>query len=170
MLRLSDAETRGTAVIVALADGTVTDATPAALDLLGATLEELKAAPPGTLSARPAPQAEQDALRTEWEDAGTPTLGGESTLKRRDGTERRVRYLVDQDPQGRFIIVLVPLDAPPDAEWTVNGLGDVLTAWRAAERRLEEIASGSPEWRNVTAEIMTLRDACHDLFRTRRGA
>lgn len=169
-MRLSDADMRGTAVIVALTDGTVTDATPAALDLLGVTLEQLKAAPSGTFSAHPAPQAEQDALRSEWEDAGAPTLGGESTIKRRDGTERRVRYLVDGDPEGQLIIVLVPLEARPDAEATVYGLGDVLTAWRAAERHLEEIASGSPEWRSVTAEIMTLRDSYHDLFRARRGA
>ncbi len=61
-------------------------------------------------------------------------------------------------------------DAPPDAQATVYGLGDVLTAWRAAERRLEEIAAGSPEWRSVRAEIMTLRDSYDDLFRSRRGA
>lgn len=166
----SDADSRGTAIIVALADGTVDDATPAALDLLGVTLEELKAAPPGAFSAEPARPEEQEALRTEWEGAGSPVLGGESTIKRRDGSQRRVRFLVDREPEGRYMIVLVPLDSAVDAPPTVYGLGDVLIAWRAAERRLEAVARGSAEWRTVTAEIMTLRDSYHDLFRSRRGA
>lgn len=36
-------------------------------------------------------------------------------------------------------------------------LHDVLTAWRLAERRLVELAEGSPEWAAVNATIISLR-------------
>jgi PAS domain S-box-containing protein len=159
-----------TATLVASAQGTIVDASPAALDLLGATLEELRAAPPGAFDARSQDPAEQTALRSSWEEAGTPDLAGESTIRRRDGTERRVRYLVTRQPAGDYLIVLVPVRGGADTAPTVYGLGDVLTAWRAAERRLVAIQEGTAEWRTVSAEISTLRAMYQAVFRSRREA
>lgn len=50
-------------------------------------------------------------------------------------------------------------DAPPESQ----SIGDVLSAWRAAERRLEELVAGSDEWRRLQDEIDALRGR-HDLL------
>jgi PAS domain-containing protein len=145
----------------------VVEANDAALELLGVSLAELRAAPRGAFSAQPQSEGEQAALRREWEHAGAPDLGGESTILRADGSEQRVRYLVSREADGHLIIVLVPIDGATDQRPTVYALGDVITSWRAAERQLETVAPNSSEWRAVKAEIMSLRDAYHRSYRAR---
>ena len=149
-------------------DGSVQAASAAALELLGTTLGELKAAPPGAFAARPTPQAEQAALRTEWEALGRPELAGEATIRRADGRQVRVRYLIAQRPGGGFTVVLERGEGAEEAPGTVFALGDVLSQWRAAERRLATISPDSPEWAEVSGEIARLRATYQAGYRARR--
>jgi hypothetical protein len=48
----------------------------------------------------------------------------------------------------------------------VNSLGDVLRAWRAAERALASLAPGTPEWVRTLDEIDSLRSRYQELFRS----
>jgi PAS domain-containing protein len=155
------------------ADGTIATANPAALEIYGATLAELRAAPPGAFSVQsqsPAAQEAQAALREAWESQGQPDLVGESTLRRLDGEERRVAFGLTRLGDGRFAAILRPLDKPTGAEPEVFTAGQVLARWRAAERQLEAIEPGSPEAVSITREIERFRAAYHQLFASTRGA
>jgi hypothetical protein len=46
-----------------------------------------------------------------------------------------------------------------------RSITDVLSAWRAAERRLEGLHAGSEEWQSLQDEIETLRGRHGTLFR-----
>ena len=76
------------------ADGRAVDASPAALELLGVTLEQLQAMPPGAFSPKAPDPAEAAAFRSAWEASGSPGLFGESTIVRADGTQARVRFAI----------------------------------------------------------------------------
>ncbi|MFL5756206.1 MAG: hypothetical protein ACJ77N_07870, partial [Chloroflexota bacterium] len=89
------------------------------------------------------------------------------TIRRADGVDVRVRYVVGRRADGMFGVVLRRAEARPAPD-TMFGLGDVLTAWRAAERRLETITADSPEWSNVQQEITRLRETYQKLFEARR--
>ncbi len=156
------------ATIVLDATGLVEEANEAALELLGTTLGELKAAPRGAFAAQPAPPGEEADLRKQWEAAGRPELAGETTIRRVDGREVRVRYLIVLREDGRFEAILEPTGGPSETPNTVFALGTVLSQWRAAERRLAAIAPDSPEWAAVSAEISTLRTIYQDGYRARR--
>jgi hypothetical protein len=55
----------------------------------------------------------------------------------------------------------MPVTAPPTL-WTG---GQVLAAWRQAERSLTALEPGSPEWQAAEAEIDRLRGIYQELFR-----
>ena len=154
--------------VILNADGTIASANDAALDLYGATLAELRAAPPGAFSAQPQSPAAQAALREAWESEGQPDIVGESTIRGLDGTDRRVAFGVTRLGDGRFAAILRPVDEPADAELKVFTAGQVLARWRAAERRLEAIEPGSAEARDIQREIDRFRIAYHQLFATAR--
>ncbi len=149
-------------------DGTIASANDAALDLYGASLAELRAAPPGAFSAQPQSPAAQAALREAWESEGQPDLVGETTLRRLDGTDRRVAFGITRLGDGRFAAILRPVDEPADAELKLFTAGQALARWRAAERQLEAIAPGSPEALDVQREIDRFRIAYHQLFASAR--
>ena len=151
-------------------DGRVLEATLEALDLLGVTLQEVRSLPPGAFSADP-PDPEADAaFRSTWEDAGRPDIGGTATLRRPDATLVRVRFAITARDDGRFLAVLDPVEAPVEAPPTVYTAGTILPSWRAAERRLAEVADGSDEWAAINAEIDQLRTRYQDLFRSRSSS
>ena len=156
------------ATIVLDETGMVEAASDTALDLLGTTLADLRAAPRGAFAAQPNTDGEAAELRTQWEAAGRPELAGETTIRRGDGGELRVRYLIAPQDDGRFVAILEPTNGSKNDLGTVFALGDVLAQWRAAERRLAEISSDSPEWRAVRAEIATLRETYRAGYRARR--
>ena len=63
---------------------------------------------------------------------------------------------------------MLPGDGAPDAAPTIyTTTGEVLAAWRAAERRLEELVPDGPEWRRLEAEIAGFRDEYRRLFEIR---
>jgi PAS domain-containing protein len=158
-----------TATITINAAGRIEDAEPEALALLGVTLDELLALPQGAFSPDP-PDLEADAaFRTQWEADGRPDIGGQATLQRPDGSKVRVRFAITQTPDERFLAVLEPIAASVDAPTTMYTGGEVLAAWRAAERRLTALEPDSQEWADASQEIERFRSLYHDLFKQKAG-
>jgi PAS domain-containing protein len=150
-------------------DGEVLDATPEALTLLGVTLQELRALPRGALSTEPPDPQSDEAFREQWEASGRPDIGGQATLRRLDGSMIRVRFAISESHGGGFNAVLDPIDAPVDAPAKVFTAGDVLQAWRAAERRLATLVEGSTEWASVNGEVDHFRTRYQELFQASRS-
>ena len=158
------------AVVIVRTDGVYVDANAPALDLLGVTIEELRAAVPGEFSAQPQDPAASTALREQLASAGDPDVAGETTLVRPDGERRRVRFIITRRNGEEFAAVLEPLPQPTSGATVLFTAGDVLAEWRAAERRLEAVSADSPEWQATRTQIEELRDRYQRLFEARRGA
>jgi hypothetical protein len=149
-------------------DGEVLDATPEALTLLGVSLDELLALPRGALAAEPADPDQDAAFREQWEASGRPDIGGQATLQRLDGSKVRVRFAISQNSQGTFTAILDPTTAPVEAPPILFTAGDVLQAWRAAERRLATLQEGTAEWSTVADEIEGFRARYQEAFQAGR--
>lgn len=70
----------------------------------------------------------------------------------------------------------VPVKHAPSLRWTTlrphqRGLtgGEVLAAWRAAERRLTALEPDSQEWAEASQDIERFRTVYHELFRQKAG-
>jgi PAS domain-containing protein len=150
--------------VILNADGTIADANEAAQLLYGASLAELRAAPPGAFSANPEPPEAQAAFRRIWESEGQPDLVGQATLHRPDGSSRRVGFGISRLFDGRYAAFLHPLDEPTEEVAQVFTAGEVLARWRAAERELETIAPDSPEASTIQVEIERFRQAYQQAF------
>lgn len=151
--------------------GRYLDADEAALAMLGMTLAELRHALPGSFSAEPPDPAATEALRGEWERTGRGALAGSTTVKRPDGSELALRFLIEPQPNGTMLAVIEAMpeagkSAHPTVIYTVAG---VLSAWRAAERQLEALTPGSPEEVQLRAQIDNLRSEYRRLVDARRG-
>jgi PAS domain S-box-containing protein len=149
------------------ADGTTADASPAALELLGLTLEQLRALPPGALSAEPRDEQDREAFLNQWQLQGQPDIGGEATMRRLDGTSIRVKFGLTPIEDGRFLALIEPVAGPTEQPTVVYTAGQVLAEWRAAERRMIEIPPDTPEWRSAQSEIDTFRQRYQELFKKR---
>jgi PAS domain-containing protein len=153
------------AVIHIDAEGRYVGANQAALDLLGVSLEELRASAPDRFAIRPTDTSEQAALRAEWETDGSRPLVGTAGLKRADGVEIRVSYAIEAAGSG-FTARMWQVEGLPEAPPTVFTVGSVLREWRAAERTLAELHPDSREWANTASEIALLRSRYQELFRS----
>lgn len=142
------------------AEGRVRTANRVALETLGLGLSELRALPRGALSADP---DESRALSAEWERAGSDRGMGEATVVRLDGRRLRIAFVVQPRDDG-YLINFEPVAHEVNQPVRMYTLGSVLSAWRAAERRLEEIDPDSPDWHTVQEEIETLRAEHRVLF------
>lgn len=138
-------------------------ANPAALDLLGVSLAELRASEPGRFAVQPAIEAEQAALRDQWEAGGEQPLVGTAGLRRGDGSTVRVSYAIETVASG-FLARIRPVEGSPEAPPTLFTAGAVLREWRAAERVLAELAPGTPEWTRAQGEVEMLRGRYQRLF------
>lgn len=159
---------RRDARILVGADSTIIEASEAALEIVGLTLEELRALPPGGLSV------EQDRsgsaeFEAAWAETGRGPILGAGTIRLLDGRLIRVRYLVTPQADGTYEVILErskeAVTEPPRA----YTLGAVLSKWRAAERELGELSAGSPEWTAVHAEIDHFRTEYQRLARGERA-
>jgi PAS domain-containing protein len=150
------------------ASGAYIDATPAALELLGVTLDDLLTSEPGRFAPEPADPAETEAFREQWESAGSPDLAGHGTIRRADGRLVRVAFAITGGP-ATYIAVLQPVDASPDETSEVFTIGQVLARWRAAERRLEQVAPDAPESADIRSDIEALRRLHTRLFDAKQG-
>jgi PAS domain S-box-containing protein len=152
------------AVIVLDAAGRYVDANQAALELLGVSLDELRASAPDRFSVTPMADAEQAAFRARWESGGAQPLVGTTGLRRRDGTVIRVAYAIEMAESGARAR-LWQVAGSPHAPTSLYTVGDVLREWRAAERVLAELAPGTPEWARTLDEIAVLRGQYQEIFR-----
>ncbi len=153
------------AIIEIDAAGRYVSANDAALRLLGVTLEELQDSPPDRFAIRPTDDAEQAALRAEWESEGSQPVIGTAGLKRADGTTIRVSYAIEVTPTG-FRARLQEVEGSPHAPPSVYTVGAVLHQWRAAERSLAELQPDSDEWARTMKEVELLRGRYQELFRS----
>jgi len=151
-------------------NGRITAANDRALTLLGASLDELRAAPPGAFSARPTTPEEQAAFRDVWESAGRPGIGGEAMMRRADGQELRIRHVITTVPTGGFAASFEPIAGTADEPDVVYALDDVLREWRRMERQLEVVDAETEEASLLRTEIERLRGLYHTGFAARRRA
>jgi PAS domain-containing protein len=158
---------RRDARILVGADSTITEATDAALEIVGLTLQELQALPPGGLSLEE-DRVGTDAFRAAWTATGGGPILGAGTLRLLDGRLIRVRYLVTPQPDGTYEVILERSDEPVSEPPRSYTLGAVLSAWRAAERELAELAPNGREWTAVQAEIDHFRTEYQRLARDER--
>jgi PAS domain-containing protein len=147
-------------------DLTPIDASAAALELIGATMDELRRLPPGGLAAEPDAAESAIALRDTWKASGNPELGGETTIRRLDGRRVRVKFGLTPMDDGRFLAILEPVATPVERPDVIYTAGQVLAEWRAAERRMTEVPQDSPEGRRIRADIEVFRARYQDVFRS----
>ena len=123
--------------IVVAADSTILEASASALGLLEVTFEQLRALPPGSLGLEE-DRAASVGFEAAWNEAGRAEILGSGSVRLLDGRLVRVRYLITPLADGTFEIVFEPADEPVSEPPRMYALGAVLSAWRAAERKLEE--------------------------------
>jgi len=147
---------RPDARLVLASDARILSASPAALDLLGLTLDELQALPPGSMTLEE--DRDQDgAFGQAWEGGGRAPILGSATARLPSGRMIRLRYLIQVLETGNFEVVLEASPesiAKPSRMYTV---GSVLSAWRAAQRRLEVLEVGSLEWTSAQEDSEKFR-------------
>lgn len=163
---VSSRATADDAVVFLGRDGHFEDASPAALDLLGIALDELKGLSPRALMAMG--NAESEALSATWKQSVPKVAAGEATVQAPDGRARRLRFLLTSVDAGRYKVLLERTDAPPTPGLVVFTLPEVLAAWRASERRLADVVPGSAEWESLRAEIDAFRRQYQSLFEAKR--
>lgn len=131
---------------------TIIDATQAALDLLGLTLDELKELPSGGLS----PEEDKTAFvgfLEAWQDTGGGPIFGAGSARLSDGRLIRVRYVISPMADGNYEVTLERSGEPVSEPPRTFTLGKVLSTWRAPQRKLAALAPDSPEWLGVNHEI-----------------
>ena len=161
------ADARTDATMLIDAEGRTLDASPAALDLLGVGLEELRAMPPGAFSPEPPDPDQSAAFQEAWRESGSPDIFGESTIVRPDGTQARIRFVIRPTAAGRYEVGLEGAATSVEAPPRMFTAGEILAAWRAAERRLVELPEGSAEQVAIETEIAAFRERYQRLFPAR---
>jgi PAS domain-containing protein len=151
------------------ADGRYLEASARALEILGVTLDELRSASPATFSAEPPDPDRSAAFRGAWEAAGRPGITGETTIVRPDRTRLRVRFAITSRSDDGYDAVFEPVPGSVGRPAEVRTVGDVIAAWRTAERRLEALEPGTTEWLEAQEEVAWLRDRHAAAFSERLG-
>jgi PAS domain-containing protein len=151
------------ATLLINADGTYEDGNAAALAILGVTRQELRSLPSQALSMDN-DRARAKDVRASWEGSGSDPLVGQGTVRRPDGVPVRVRFLLVPRKDGRFVAILRPSSEAVELPASWFTIGQILSTWRAAERRLEAVVPGSPEWDAIQVEIEAFREQYQRLF------
>jgi PAS domain-containing protein len=140
------------ATVLINADGTYADASGAALELLGVTIEELRAAGRGAFAVEPVSPEASAAIESAWNRSGAQDAVGHATVKRPDRATVRVRYLLTSQPDGRYLIAIQPIGesaSQPSTLYTI-GAGPLCVArgreaprgGSAGQRRVDPHAGG----------------------------
>ena len=148
-------------------DSRVLTASQGALDLLGLTLDELRQLPRGSLSL----DEDRDAavgFDEAWRAHGREPILGAGTIRLPGGRLVRVRYLVTPQSDGTYEIILEPTAEPVSRPPRMYTIGDVLSAWRAAERQLAVLTETESEWSSVQDEIAYFRAEYQRLVRSKQ--
>lgn len=157
----------GDATLILNGDGTAADASPEALAILGVTMDRLRQLPRGAFSPTPSDPEADASFQHQWEEQGSPDIGGEATIQQPDGEKVRVKFAISPLDDGRYQVVLMRTGGLPDDPTSVYTAGAVLTEWRAAERRLRALEPGSRDYDRVQADIEAFRVRYQELFRAR---
>jgi PAS domain-containing protein len=150
--------------IIVTADGAYSDANASALELLGVTLDEFRASSPGRFSVELSDPDAEAAFREQWEAAGRPDVGGSSMIRRADGSQVRVKFAIREVDDGTYMVLLTPVPVEPGAPAALYTAGEVLAAWRAAERRLEAVSEDAPERHEILEDIAEFRQRYQLVF------
>jgi PAS domain S-box-containing protein len=150
------------------AAGCFVDADEAALEILGRPRDAVVGHHATEFMVQPPTAHEREALDAEWQRAGSPDVEGAASLRRADGSVVRVRFLITPRDGGGSTAIIEPLGQTVVTATTIRTVGDVLTQWRAAERRLEVVEPGSDEAATINAEVEALRARYHELVDGRR--
>jgi hypothetical protein len=105
----------------------------------------------------PMTREESAALTEAWTRSKAEEAVGHATVKRPDGATVRVRYLLTSRPDGGYQVAIQPIREAATQPTTFYTMGRVLSAWRAAEKRLETVQPGSAEWDQTQAEVESFR-------------
>lgn len=163
-----DRSSSGAATVTLGPDGHFSDASPAALELLGLSLEQLRGQSPRALLALS--DAESEALSATWKSRISRAAAGEATVVRPDGVERRVRFVLTTVTRDCYEVLLQEITRPTPRRLAFYSMTEVLAAWRAAERRLQADLPGSAEWMAASAEVEAFRKQYLRLFESSRRA
>ncbi len=85
-------------------------------------------------------------------------------MRRPDGKQVRLKFLIVPRKDGRFVAVLRPSSGTVGLPTSLFTIGQILSVWRAAERRLEAVETGSAEWAAIQTEIEAFREQYQRLF------
>jgi hypothetical protein len=154
--------------ILIAADMSIADATPEALRLLDMTFDQLRDLPPGGLSVERDQEASKD-FEAAWNDAGRNPVIGSGTIRLLDGRLVRIQYFIVPQPDGGFEIVFDRVNESVDSPSRMYAVGDILAAWRAAERTLAELDPQSPEWAAAQASLAHFRGEYRRLVTDKGG-
>ena len=154
--------------ILIAADMTITEATPEALRILDMTFDQLRALPPGGLSLERDHEASK-GFEAAWNEAGRNPVIGSGTIRLLDGRLVRIQYFIVPQSDGGFEIVFDGVTESVDAPSRMYAVGDILAAWRAAERTLTELDPDSVEWAAAQASIAHFRDEYRRLVTDKGG-
>jgi PAS domain S-box-containing protein len=155
------------ALIIIDAEGRYVEGNVRALEILGVSLDQLRESTGAAFATAPADPDQAEAFRAAWEQAGRPDITGATTIRRPDGTLVRVRFAITPRADGTYAAAFEPVAGSHADPVALHTVGDVLAAWRAAERRLESLEPGSPEWAAAQDEVAWLRDRHATVFRQR---
>ena len=138
--------------------------------LLGVgSVEELRATHSDRFAVEPPDLEEQEAVRRAYFASRADGLLAEIPFRRLDGENVRVRVAIVEEDDGRFRALFYPIERPAtDLRARVYRIADVLSEWRAAERRLVELDPEDDEARRLSDQIALLRDQHSYLFDRKR--
>lgn len=162
---------RGAATVILDREGRYLDADEAALELLGvASVEQFRSMSPADFAAVPAGPEEQEAWRQAYRASRAQGVLAEGAVRRADGELVRVRTAILEEPDGRFRALFYPVERPTaDLTARVYRVVDVLSEWRAAERRLAEVDPASEEGVALAAELALVRSQYQALVERAAG-
>lgn len=157
--------TRAATVIIDR-DGHYLDADEHALELLGVeSVEVLRQTSPEAFAAAPQDPEEAEAWRQAYFSSRAEGVLAEGAFRRTDGELVRVRTGIMEQPDGTFRAMFYPLERPTtNLTARTFRISDVLSEWRAAERRLSDVDVESEEGRKLAADVELLRQQYQQLF------
>jgi PAS domain-containing protein len=138
--------------------GAYLDADEGALSILGVTLDQLRESQPGAFPAQPLDPVAAEAFRAAWELGDRQTLAGSTTIRRPDGQNVPITFLIEPQPDTTLLAVIKSDFGAPSRPTAIYTVAEVLRAWRDAERRLQEVLSDTPEWIELQARVAELRE------------
>lgn len=152
-------------------EGRYLDADELALDLLGvSSVEELRTLSGDVFAAVPPDPIEQEAWREAYFASQAEGVLAEGAFRRLDGELVRVRSAIMKEPDGRFRALFYPIERPTtNLAAKTYRIGDVLSEWRAAERKLAEIDPASAEGAALQGQVDVLRSQYQELVKRASG-